>query len=123
MSAAASCRGLILGLAALTLAGGAAVAGPSDLARDCDWGVSHLAWIDNPGSDDRDWPDERLHRELGRVDDVLDRIAAEPSTSLADLAAKARLILANDGEMLSMSDCSDDRAVLCVLREVNALCA
>ena len=123
MTAPASRRGLILGLAALPLASGAAVAGPSDLARACDWGVSHLAWINDPASDDRDWPDARLQRELARVDEVLERAIVEPSLSRADLQAKVRLILASDGEYLGLSDCVNDRAFLIVLREVIKLCA
>ncbi|MCJ2092187.1 hypothetical protein MKK67_06710 [Methylobacterium sp. J-072] len=123
MTAPASRRGLILGLAALPLAGGAAIAGPSDLARACDWGVSHLAWINNPAPDDRDWPDERLEADLDRVDDVLNRVADEASASLSDLAAKARIVLASDGQHLSMSHHDADRALLTLLREVVVLCA
>lgn len=123
MSGAASRRGLILGLAALPLAGGTVVAGPSDLARACDWGVSHLAWINNPATDDGEWPDDRLQRELARVDDVLERVIIEPSVSRADLQAKVRLMLASDGEYLGMSDCTNDRAFLTILREVMTLCA
>ena len=96
---------------------------PSDLARACAWGVVHLEWINDTSHPLSEWPDERLHRELDRVDEVLDRIAVEPSSSLADLVAKVQLMLASDGQHLSMSDCSDDRAMLTILREVIKLCA
>ena len=113
----------LTGGAVMALPSGPAPIAPSDLICACDWGVAHLAWINDTSHPLSEWPDERLHRELDRVDEVLDRIAVEPSASLNDLVAKVRLILANDGETLSMSDCSDDRAVLTVLREVIKLCA
>ena len=101
----------------------AAASVPSDLARACEWGVAHLAWINENDEPHEAWPDERLHRELDRVDDVLWRVADEPARDRTDLVAKVRLILASDGEMLSLSDSADDRALSTVLQEVLALCA
>ena len=95
---------------------------PSDLARACDAAVAHLAWINGATArGEEHWPDDRLHRELDTADGVLWRVADEPARNLNDIAAKARLIHASDGEMLGLSDLAGDRATATLLREVIAL--
>ncbi|WP_267361509.1 MULTISPECIES: hypothetical protein [unclassified Methylobacterium] len=91
MSAPASRRGLLLGLATLPLAGGVAVAGPADLARACRrWAADH--WL---GMDARcraeEWDDDKLDGEMDLYDAVLQRALVEPSASLGEVAAEARL--------------------------------
>lgn len=120
----ASTRRAALGaILAAPLASVPAIAAPSALARSCDWGVAHLAWINDPASDDRHWPDERLEGELDRVDEMMARVAGMVSANRADLAAKARFIMADIGEHFDGSDFAVDRAMLSLLREVIALCA
>lgn len=99
----------------------AAIVAPSDLARACDTATAHLAWINGAAAQGEGWPDDRLHAELDKVDDVLWRLAEEPAAGLDDLSAKARLILASDGQHLGLSDFAGDRATLTLLREVVAL--
>lgn len=99
----------------------APTAAPSDLARACDAATAHLAWINGAAAQGEGWPDDRLHAELDKADDVLWRVAEEPAAGLDDLSAKARLILASDGQHLGLSDFAGDRATLTLLREVVAL--
>jgi len=109
--------------ASATLAAGPSQ--PSDLARACLWATGHRAWIDAVAFGD-DWDDDRVSAECRRVDDIITRAIREPSISLADLGAKARLAL-EDFERFTavpggpMDD--GDRIVLTVLREAVALCA
>ena len=93
----------------------------SDLARACDAGVAHLAWVNDSGEPLDSWRDDRLTAELDKVEGVLWRVADEPATSLDDISAKARLIHASDGEVLGLSDFAGDRATVTLLREVIAL--
>ena len=111
--------GLILGLAALPLAGRSAIAAPSDLARACEWAIGHRAWIC-----DASLSDEAVEVESDRHEDVIRRAIAEPSKVLGDLSAKARLILDDlSGNELFDSPYNDDRLIVVVLREAASLCA
>ena len=128
MSALASRRDTLATLAgflAVPVAAAPALAvQPSDLARACDWAVGHMAWINDPRHPDKEWPDERLEAEIDRFDAVLRRAADEPSTSLTDIRAKARLILTDRVGDLTDPEAPDfDRALLALLKEVIALCA
>lgn len=129
MSALASRRGFLCGIATLpTITAEPALAGvqlqPSDLAQACLWATSHRGWIDAVAYRE-DWDDERLNAECQRVDDIITRAIREPSASVSDVGAKARLAL-EDFERFSavpgqpMDD--GDRIVLTVLREAVALC-
>ena len=124
MTAPASRRGLILGLAALPLVGGAAVASrPSELASACDWAVGQRDWI-NEASDLEDWDDPKLDAECERHEAVIIRAIEEPSKAPGDLAAKARLLLQDlMAGGTGQSPYNDDKLTLVVLREVIALCA
>jgi hypothetical protein len=124
MTCTASRRALLVGLlASSTGVPAMAAPTPSAIATACDWGVRHLDWIRDSGEPVEAWPDVRLEAELDRVDEVLFRVAEEPSACRQDLTAKARLVLASVGECMEMSDLHIDRATLRLLREVVALCA
>ena len=131
MKAPASRRGLILGLAALPLTGGAATAAPpSDLARACEWAADHWLSFDARCRAEN-WDDDRLDAESDLFGDVLHRALAEPSRSTADLKAKARLCLVDfEAALFPMRNVEEngepddgERMVLTVLREVIELCA
>lgn len=97
---------------------------PTDLARACDWAVGHMAWINGGSPLSERWTDEWLEDEIDRFDAVLERAATEPSTSLADIQAKARLILSDRAGDLNDAEAPHyERALLALLKEVIALCA
>ena len=118
MGAPASRRGLFLGLAVLPFAGRPAIAAPpSDLASACDWAVRHLAWINTALEDDAE-----IEVEVARTEAVIVRAIREPSASVGDLAAKARLILDDlKGHAMMHSEYNDDRLIVVVLREAASL--
>ncbi|WP_267421832.1 hypothetical protein [Methylobacterium sp. GC_Met_2] len=130
MSAPASRRGLLLGLATLPLTGGAAVAGPTDLARACRWAADH--WLGMHGRCcAEEWDDNKLDAEMDLYDAVLQRALVEPSASLDEVAAKAQLCLVDfEAQLFPLLKRAEndepgdgDRMVLTVLKEVIKLCA
>ena len=95
---------------------------PSDLARTCDWGAAHMGWINDPRHADDQWPDERVAAEIARVDAIVERVADQPSQNIGDMAAKARLLLADYGcEISGAHAIPRDRALYRLLSEVGAL--
>jgi hypothetical protein len=67
------------------------------------------------------WPDDRLQAELARCDAVMIRISNEGARSHADLAAQARFIIADMGDIFADGDVAE-MAVLSLLKDVAALC-
>lgn len=117
-------RGVLLGLIALPwfaapVAGTAAVL--SEIGQACEWACRHREWMNRTVRIER-WDDDRLDAEMDRVDAVFDRAAAEPSRSLADLSAKARLVLPDLVESIAdVHDFPDGLLSVVVLRELAAL--
>ncbi|WP_144768414.1 hypothetical protein [Methylobacterium dankookense] len=112
-----------LGLIAGALAASAVpvASAPSAIAFMCDWAVAHMDRI-NVLSRKEAWSDERVEAETVRFDAALTCAAEEPSRSLADIKAKARLILADRREDLTDVEAPDyERALLTLLREIIAL--
>ncbi|MCJ2043786.1 hypothetical protein MKK58_04440 [Methylobacterium sp. J-078] len=96
---------------------------PTSLGLACDWAIGHVEWI-NETSKAEIWDDDRLDSEAGKSDAVWARATVEPSITLGDLAAKARMLLADlEGEALDFDVELDDRDRLtfAVLREVSSL--
>lgn len=96
---------------------------PSDLARACDWAIAHMDWINHNDEPLEAWTDERTNAEIARFDAVVARVADEPALDMADLKAKARILLKDwaacmDGHTPAVHE----RALLTFLREV-ATCA
>lgn len=124
-STSANRRGFLGGLAAMPALSLPAFADPpkSDLARACLWAVDHRTWIDET-SQRENWNDERLDKEIDRVDAVFTRAINEPSADLREVAAKASLALEDYERFTAQSDSNLDdgeRIVLTVLREIIAL--
>lgn len=69
-------------------------AAPASLAADCDALLARLAWLDQGGNSDS-FSEEEWTAEMDRWGAVFRRAIDEPSTRLGDLAAKARLMLAD----------------------------
>lgn len=135
MSAPASRRGFLRGLASLPLIGAvpfisnsSAAEAPSDLARACDEAVARLQYCNENDEPDECWPDERITAENEAFDAVLERSATEKSRCLGDLSAKARLLLCEFRENLSndLEANAGERALmafLCEMAEEGTLCA
>ncbi|SFT24755.1 hypothetical protein [Methylobacterium sp. yr668] len=117
----ASTRRAALGaILAVPLASVPAIAAlTSDLAAACNAAAERWNWVKDPSHPDCVWPDERMNAELDRFMAVIERSIQEPSTSLGDLAAKARLMIAehDDGDRYQ-----GHRALIALLNEVVALC-
>ncbi|KQP80657.1 hypothetical protein [Methylobacterium sp. Leaf117] len=126
MSALTSRRALIGGLAtlpALTAPGIALAAVPSDIVRQCNFAIQQGAWI-NATAGVEHWPEEKMSLENGRYWEAFEAAYEQPSATLADVQAKARLALRELGDMGKLEN--GGPAVLLaadVLREVIALCA
>lgn len=116
-------RGVLLGLIALPwlavpVAGTAAAL--SKIGQACEWACRHREWIEMAVRSES-WDDARLDAEMDRVDAVFARAVAEPSRSLADLSAKARLVLPDLVEsMADVHDFPDGLLSVAVLRELAA---
>lgn len=84
------------------------VAGASSLATACDLTLARLAWMDRPENSDAISEEER-DAQMDQWGGVFRRAIIEPSTGPGDLAAKARLMLA-DLDRFKPLDCygSDD---------------
>jgi hypothetical protein len=96
---------------------------PSDLVQACDWAIQLRALICNAALTEH-WDDDRVGVESDRHEAVVVRASTEASRTLADLAAKARLLLdewASTG--LLESPYGDDRLAATILQEVIELCA
>lgn len=96
---------------------------PTSLGLACDWAIGHVDWV-NETSRAENWSDARLDEEAGKSDAVWSRATVEPSITLGDLAAKARMLLADlEGEALDFDVELDERDKLtfAVLREVSSL--
>jgi hypothetical protein len=126
MSALASRRALLGGIAALpALAVPAPAMAPasSDIVRQCDFAVEQGNWINRVCSAE-EWPEEKMSLENGRYWEAFEAAYDQPSATMADVRAKARLALRELGDMGELE--SGDPAVLLaadVLREIIALCA
>lgn len=96
------------------------VAGTSALAQACDAAAKRYAWVTDPAQSEDEWPDERMSGEINDFSDVLERSIREPSANLGDVAAKARLVLADRYEEAG-SGYVGDRALVALLQEVAAL--
>lgn len=115
-------------LAAPLTSAPAVAARPSDLARACEWASDH--WLGMQArSQAENWDDDRLDVETDRYYAVFDRALAEPSRTLSDLRAKARLCLTDfEAQVFPFLDPAEnsepedaERMVMTVLREVIAL--
>lgn len=96
---------------------------PSDLVHACDWAIQHRALICNAALTEN-WDDDRVGLESDRHEAVVVRAATEASRTLADLAAKARLLLDEwTSAGLLESPYGDDRLAATILQEVIELCA
>lgn len=94
----------------------------SEIVTLCDRAVAHVAWINDPSHPLEDWPDDRLDAETERFDAMLAEVADKPSAGLADVQAKARLILADRGDDIAHSGAAAyDRILYHLLCEVAAL--
>ncbi|AWB26177.1 hypothetical protein DA075_35490 (plasmid) [Methylobacterium currus] len=93
----------------------------SDLARACIDQVERMAQWRRDKSEPR--TDEQLDADLDAWGAALRRAIAEPSANLADLAAKARLMLADMEHSKPEEERTqdDERLMLAILREVAAL--
>ena len=115
MSAPSDRRGFLRGLVSLPLIGGGAAfaSTPSDLASTCEWAIRHNAWISATAMSD-----DEVSRQVDRHEAAIIRAIEEPSRSVADLGAKARMLLDDiEGKELLRSPYSDDRLIVVVLRE------
>jgi hypothetical protein len=100
---------------------------PSDLAHACDQAV--VDWIAiQPTSRAENWDDDRLDVALDAYDSVFRRAIDEPSHGIAEVQAKARLLLCDLIEHTTGHDPDDERTLTdderltrVVLREVIAL--
>ncbi|WP_267422815.1 hypothetical protein [Methylobacterium sp. GC_Met_2] len=108
----------------------ACAARTSDLARSCEWAADHWLGLDARCHAEK-WDDDKLDAEADLYNAVFRRALAEPSGSLADLKAKARLCLVDvEAQLFPMRNMAEndepdegERMVLTVLQEVIALCA
>jgi len=107
-----------------------AVTAPADLVHACAWAIEQ-AWFINFTAGSESWDDDRLDEECEKYNEVFSLALVQPSTSLRDLVAKARLCL-HDFEAQTFpfhspeaNEEPDDLAkmVITVLREVITLCA
>lgn len=91
----------------------------SGLATACAWASGRQEWL-RVNSDAFD--DKALHAENEQIQGVFHRAVTEPSAGLADLAAKARMLLDDlaESEILN-EEFVNERLILVVLREVAAL--
>ncbi|GJE52532.1 hypothetical protein GOFOIKOB_5605 [Methylobacterium tardum] len=104
--------------------------GQSDLAHACEWASDHWHSI-SPRCRAENWDDDKLDAEMDLYDEVFERALAEPSATLADLKAKARLCLTDfEAHAFPFRNPEDNsepddgtKMVLMVLREVIKLCA
>lgn len=96
---------------------------PSSLARACAWAHREHAKRDVEAFV-ADWSEDRWEAELAATQAVVARAIAEPSASVSDLAAKARLLLADMERMNRLGGEEPDaldRLNAVVLREIIAL--
>ncbi len=113
-------RAALGAILAAPLASVPALAAPtSDLAAVCNAAAARWAWVKDPKNPEDAWPDERMDAEIDRFMIVVQRSIQEPSQGLRDLAAKARLMIAehDDGDKYQ-----GHRALIALLNEVVALC-
>lgn len=117
----ASTRRAALGaILAAPLASVPVVAAPSsDLAVACNAAAERYTWVKDPRQPDSLWTDELMDAEIDRFCAVVERSIREPSQGPRDLAAKARLMIAehDDGDKYQ-----GHRALIALLNEVVALC-
>lgn len=100
----------------------AAASAPSEIVALCNRAVAHMAWVNDTSHPLEDWPDERTDAEVKRFDAMLAEVADRPSAGLADIQAKARLVLADRGSDLSEPGAPPyERVLYRLLREVAAL--
>lgn len=71
-----------------------------------------MAWVNDTSHPIEEWPDSRTDAEVERFDAMLAEVADKPSAGLADIRAKARLILADRGSDLSHADAPPHERVL-----------
>lgn len=84
-------RGFLVGLLTLPWIGSVANASvPSDLAQSCLWAVRHDEFMSVASAS---WDDDRVEAEAERYTAAFQRAIAEPSRSISDVQAKARLAL------------------------------
>lgn len=116
--APSSRRAMLCGVAALPALTLPGVAAPSDLALVCDYAITQRQYIDG---DHGSWSEERAQAEYDKFSDAFKRAITEPSRSLGDLAAKARLMLDDleqCGHLPAVYD--DERLTETILREIVA---
>lgn len=115
--------GGIVALPALAAPASAAPAAPSDIVKLCDFAIEHYDWI-NLTAPAENWSDDRLDAENDRFWEAFDGAAGQPSATVQDMQAKARLALHQLDDLGELDDA--DPALLlavAVLREIIALCA
>lgn len=101
---------------------------PSDLASACEWASNQWSSL-HARCRAEDWDDDRLNAESELYYAVFDRALAEPSRTLSDLKAKARLCLTDfEAQVFPWLDPAEnsepddaERMVMTVLRELIAL--
>lgn len=99
-----------------------AVAAPSDLVTACNNAVVHMARINDHSDPARNWPDDRLDDEIEAFNAVVRRMADTPARGLAEVQAKARLIIADYGSDIAHPGApSHERLLYGLLNEVLAL--
>ncbi|WP_345821018.1 hypothetical protein ABC766_02520 [Methylobacterium fujisawaense] len=108
------------GSLAAPLASVPAIASPtSDLAEACNEAAKRWAYATDRRHPAELFTDEEIDVEINHCTTVLERCIQEPSQSFSDLAAKARLMIAehDDGDQFV-----GHRALIVLLKEVVALC-
>ncbi|SDA24972.1 hypothetical protein SAMN02799622_03523 [Methylobacterium sp. UNC378MF] len=113
-------RAALGAILAAPLASVPSVAAPtSDLAAACNAAAKRWALVTDQSLPAEAFTDEQVDAEIDHCTAVLERCVKEPSQSAQDLAAKARLLIAehDDGD-----EFVGHRALIALLNEVVALC-